>query len=109
MTGKYTPFEHYLRDLPASEREATLSFEQIERILDDELPPSEYQYQAWWGYEKKPRQPEKQVIANAGWKAEQVRVFYSGFGMWQHNVNPIPVFQPAPLQHNIRQERMKSK
>jgi hypothetical protein len=33
MTGKYTPLENYLRDLSASEKEITLSFEQIEKIL----------------------------------------------------------------------------
>jgi hypothetical protein len=35
MAGKYTPLENYLRDLPASEKEVSLSFEQIERILND--------------------------------------------------------------------------
>jgi hypothetical protein len=48
MSGKYAPLEHYLRDLPVTRKEATLSFEQIERILNDKLPPSAYQYQAWW-------------------------------------------------------------
>jgi hypothetical protein len=47
MTGKYTPLKHYLQDLPASQMEVTLSFEQIERILNDKLPPSAFQYQAW--------------------------------------------------------------
>ena len=30
MAGKYVPLETYLRDLPASLREVTLGFEQIE-------------------------------------------------------------------------------
>jgi hypothetical protein len=72
MSGKYTPLEHYLRDLPANQREKTLSFEQIERIISGKLPPSAYQYQAWWSPERHPHQPEKQAIANAGWKAETV-------------------------------------
>ena len=42
MAGKYTPLENYLRDLPDSQREITLGFEQIERILNDKLPPSAY-------------------------------------------------------------------
>ena len=58
MAGKYTPLENYLRDLPDSQREITLGFEQIERILNDKLPPSAYEYWAWW--------------ANAGWKVEKV-------------------------------------
>jgi hypothetical protein len=47
MAGKYTPLEHYLRDLPASQREITLGFEQIERILNDKLPPSAYEDRRW--------------------------------------------------------------
>ena len=74
MAGKYTPLEHYLRDLPLSQKEVTLSFEQIERILSDKLPSSAYQYRAWWSYEKNPHQPEKQAIANAGWKVETVNL-----------------------------------
>ncbi|MBL0348664.1 hypothetical protein [Candidatus Villigracilis affinis] len=52
MTGKYAPLEHHLRGLPASQKEATLSFEQIEGILNDKLPPSAYQYLAWWANQK---------------------------------------------------------
>lgn len=72
MTGKYTPLEKYLSDLPEIQKELTLSFDQIEKILNDNLPPSAYQYQAWWSYEKHPHQPEKIAIANAGWKVESV-------------------------------------
>jgi len=72
MTGKYTPLENYLRSLPKSQREVILSFEQIERIINDKLPPSAYEYLAWWAYEKSPHQPEKIAAMNAGWKVESV-------------------------------------
>ena len=52
MAGKYTPLENYLRDLPTSQKEVALSFEQIERILNDKLPPAAYEYLAWWTNEK---------------------------------------------------------
>jgi hypothetical protein len=52
MAGKYTPLENYLRDLPESQREVTLRFEQIERILNFKLPPSAYESRAWWANEK---------------------------------------------------------
>ena len=42
MAGKYTPLENYLRDLPVTQKEVTLSFEQIERILNNNLPSSAY-------------------------------------------------------------------
>lgn len=72
MAGKYTPLEIYLRDLPTSQKEVILSFEQIERIINAKLPPSAYEYLAWWVHEKSPHQPEKVAIMNAGWKVESV-------------------------------------
>jgi hypothetical protein len=44
MAGKYAPLEKYLRDLPDGQKEVTLGFEQIERILNGKLPPSAYEY-----------------------------------------------------------------
>ncbi len=72
MAGKYTPLEHYLRYIPEAQKEVTLSFEQIERILNDKLPASAYEHQAWWANEKHPHQSEKQAIMNAGWKVDAV-------------------------------------
>ncbi len=72
MAGKYTPLEHYLRDLPASQKEITLTFDQIERILNDKLPHSAYEYQAWWANEKEGNHVNAQAWANAGWKVESV-------------------------------------
>lgn len=72
MAGKYTPLEHYLRDLPMAQKDVTLPFDQIERILGKKLPKSAYQYQAWWANEKKPHQPEKLAILNAGWRVDAV-------------------------------------
>ena len=74
MAGKYTRLEYYLRDLPVDQNEVILTFEQIERIINDKLPKSAYQYQAWWANEKNPRQPEKQAIMNAGWKVESLNL-----------------------------------
>ena len=77
IAGKYTPLEKYLRDLPGGEREITLSFEQIERILNDRLPPSAYEYWAWWANEKEGNHVNarawahlrlRPVQVNAGWK-----------------------------------------
>ena len=74
MAGKYTPLEKYLRDLPDSQREATISFEQIERILNDKLPSSAYEDQRWWMHEKEGNHIETRAWANAGWKVESVDV-----------------------------------
>lgn len=72
MTGKYTPLEHYLRTLSENQRESRLGFEQIERILDAKLPPSAYEYQAWWANEKEGNHVNARSWANAGWKVDEV-------------------------------------
>ena len=74
MAGKYTPLEQHLKALPSETRDVTMTFEQIERILNDKLPLSAYKYQAWWANEKNPHQPEKQAIANAGWKVDTINL-----------------------------------
>lgn len=72
MTGKYTSLEHYLRDLSATQKEVTLTFEQIERVLNDKLPPSAYQYQAWWANQKEGSHVEAHAWLNAGWQVDTV-------------------------------------
>ena len=72
MAGKYTALENYLRYLPDTQKEATLSFEQIERIIQDKLPPSAYEYWAWWANEKEGNHVNARAWANAGWRVESV-------------------------------------
>jgi hypothetical protein len=72
MAGKYTPLENYLRDLPANQSEVVLSFEQIERIINTNLPPSAYEYLQWWENEKEGNHVNGRAWANAGWKVESV-------------------------------------
>ena len=40
---KYYPLKKHL-----SQATITLSFDEIEKILDDKLPESAYQYREWW-------------------------------------------------------------
>ena len=72
MTGKYTPLEYYLRDLPATQKEVKLRFEQIEKILNDKLPSSAYEDRRWWDHEKEGNHVNGRAWANAGWKVESV-------------------------------------
>ena len=74
MAGKYTPLENYLRDLPEGQREVTLRFEQIERILKTKLPSSAYESRAWWDHEKEGNHVSLRAWSNAGWKIESVDV-----------------------------------
>ena len=72
MAGKYTPFENYLRDLPASQKEVSLSFDQVEGILNNKLPSSAYEDQRWWEHETEGNHVNTRAWANAGWKVESV-------------------------------------
>lgn len=74
MAGKYTPLETYLRDLPKGQREVTLHFEQIESILNAQLPESAYESRAWWEHEKEGNHINTRAWANAGWKMESLDV-----------------------------------
>ena len=71
MAGKYTHLENYLRDLPESQREVRLGFEEIERILNDKLPSSAYE-QSWWDKEKEGNHVNARSWTNAGWKVESL-------------------------------------
>ncbi len=71
MAGKYTPLENYLRDLPESQREVTLGFDQIEKILNSKLPSSANE-QSWWDHETEGNHRNTRAWANAGWKVESV-------------------------------------
>jgi hypothetical protein len=74
MPGKYSPLEKHLRDLPESQNEVTLGFEQIERILNDKLPASAYEDERWWEHETEGNHVTARAWANAGWKVESVDV-----------------------------------
>ena len=74
MAGKYTPLENYLRDLPVSQSEITLGFEQIESILNDKLPSSAYEDQRWWEHETEGNHRNTRAWSNAGWRIKSLDV-----------------------------------
>lgn len=81
MSEKYAPLEQYLRGLPTHQQEVTLSFEQIERLLNDSLPPSAYNDPLWWGNQRKGTFVDEIAWMDAGWLVDQAnlrekRVFF---------------------------------
>ena len=72
MADKYTPLEKYLRDLPASQEELTLTFERIEQILNAALPPQAHEPGPWWGNQKQGTHVEVNAWMDAGWMVETV-------------------------------------
>jgi hypothetical protein len=67
MTNKYAPLEQYLRGLPQTQKEVTLSFEQIEGLLRSKLPSSAYGYPQWWEHETEGNHINTRAWINAGW------------------------------------------
>jgi len=68
--SKYTPLKNYLAGLPATTRDATLTFTQIERIINDKLPPSAHRHQAWWANEISGTHTNAHAWLDAGWRVE---------------------------------------
>ena len=72
MTGTYDLLTKYLRDLPASQEQVTLSFESIEQVLQEQLPRSARKDRAWWGNQKQGTQVESISWMDAGWMVDTV-------------------------------------
>jgi hypothetical protein len=72
MSGQYTLLEQYLRDLPVSQEEVTLTFESIEQILNEPLPLLAHEDRPWWGNQKQGIQIEPNAWMDAGWMVEIV-------------------------------------
>jgi hypothetical protein len=45
---KYQPLQDYLKGVAPGKQHVSLSFEQIEKILDKKLPRSAFTYREWW-------------------------------------------------------------
>ena len=69
--GKYKKLGDYLRN--SGEQEITLTFTEIEQIIESELPPSAGNYKAWWGNEppKDGGQPQRAIWMAAGYKVKR--------------------------------------
>ncbi len=72
MPAKYYPLEKYLRDLPVTQEEVTLTLERIEQILSDRLPAQAREPGPWWGNQKQGIQIESNAWMDAGWMVETV-------------------------------------
>ena len=72
MAVKYYPLEKYLRNLPVTQEEVTLTFERIEQILKDQLPPQAREPGPWWGNQKHGTRVETIAWMDAGWMVDTV-------------------------------------
>ena len=70
--AKYDPLKDYLRKLSPSKHEITLSFDQINKILESDLPYSAHTYPAWWANEVGGSHVHAHAGQDAGWKVDSV-------------------------------------
>lgn len=61
-----------MSSLPETQKEETLSFEQIEIIILDRLPPSAKKYSAWWNNEVEGSHVQARGWMGAGWQKDIV-------------------------------------
>jgi hypothetical protein len=77
---KYRPLRTFLEN---SERATeTLTIEQLERILNFELPPSAFTYRQWWG--NNAAHTQANAWLDAGWEVDTVRL---GFDVTFRRIN----------------------
>lgn len=70
--AKYDPLKGYLLSLSNNQSEITLSFEKLEKIIGEKMPPSAYMHRAWWSNEKDGVHVSAHAWMGAGWKVDFV-------------------------------------
>ncbi len=70
--SKYEPLQTYLAGLPAGTQDKTMTFAQIEKILNTKLPPSAHEYRPWWANEYRSTHTHARFWLNAGWKVDSL-------------------------------------
>ena len=72
MAGKYALIGKYLSSLPVGQHEVTLTFSQIEKVLNDKLPSSAQRYRAWWSNEIEGSHSQARAWLNTGCRVDTV-------------------------------------
>ena len=71
--GKYDPLRRFLESAAPDVSEMTLSFRQIEQILNDTLPYTAKHSGPWWANEvRSGTQPQSSSWLDAGWEVDEV-------------------------------------
>ena len=72
MADNFNLLEKYLRDLPVSQEDVTLTFASIEEILKEPLPAAAQAEFPWWDNQRQGLQVETIAWMDAGWMVEIV-------------------------------------
>ena len=92
---KYEPLELYLKNLPASQDELALSFEEVENIIRQPLPPSAYKHRPWWANQTN--------ISNRSQAAAWMKTDFRVYDVRQEQTSSAVIFIRAKLaRHNTK-------
>lgn len=69
--GKYAPLAAWLQALPAVQDNVELTFQRIEAIIEDALPPYARAHRSWWANDSVSRVQSQQWL-NVGWRTSRV-------------------------------------
>ena len=73
--SRYQPLQQYLASQQAGITEVTLTFAEIEQILQASLPPSAHKYACWWANPRTKRQhPHAQSWLAVGWRVRGLSI-----------------------------------
>jgi hypothetical protein len=74
MSAKYDPLERYLVQRATTQQEVTLTFKEIDALLDNPLPQSAHRYREWWANQKDiSTRPQAKAWLNAGFVVDAVQ------------------------------------
>jgi hypothetical protein len=116
--SRYAPLALWLQSQPISQDRVTLSFEQIEAIINGELPPSARQHRSWWANDSVGHVQSQQWL-DVGWRASYINMtegritfariqerekeyirFFSALLSDLHTARQYPSKAPSPDGHN---------
>jgi hypothetical protein len=71
--SRYSPLADWLQSQPGKVDQVQLKFEEIEKIIGGELPPSAHSYRAWWSNDSVVHSQSKQWL-DAGWRVSSINI-----------------------------------
>jgi CBS domain-containing protein len=70
--GKYAPLERWLQGLEQDHGHIALTFDQIEAMIGEPLPPSALEHTSWWANDGSRDSRQSTAWLRAGWRVESV-------------------------------------
>ena len=107
--SKYNPLTEFLMNQPEKERDITVSFDTLEKILGDILPRSAYSHRAWWGNEKNKNRSQAKAWLEAGWMVDSVNISKLRVRFIRMAGSPVSIKKtPIPTDKSITKTENRS-